>query len=72
MSFDAVEFRKSDGSTDSDVGPTAPKRFETHGIPSVPGEAWVTCYRLYAPLEPYINRTWVLPDIEKVKCMGEN
>lgn len=35
MSFDTGKFRNSDGSTDFDVGPTVPKRFETHGIPSV-------------------------------------
>jgi len=47
-------------------GPTAPKGFENNWIPTVPGKAWFTWFRLYAPLEPYLDKSWPLPDIEKV------
>ena len=59
--------KNADGSVDLYFGPTAPKSFENNWIPTVPGQAWFTWFRLYAPLEPYIERTWPLPDIEKVK-----
>jgi hypothetical protein len=47
--------------------PTAPKRFEKNWIPTVPGQAWFTCLCLYGPAEAYFDKTWKLPDIEKVK-----
>jgi hypothetical protein len=39
---------------------------ENNWIPTVPGRAWFAWFRLYAPLQPYFDRTWRLPDIEKV------
>jgi hypothetical protein len=33
----------------------------------VPGKAWFVGFRFYAPLEPYFDKAWPLPDIEKVK-----
>jgi hypothetical protein len=32
----------------------------------VPGQAWFGYLRLYAPAEAYLDKTWKLPDIEKV------
>jgi hypothetical protein len=49
------------------VGPTAPIGLEKNWIPSVPGRAWFTYFRLYAPLQAYFTKTWALPDFEKVK-----
>ena len=46
--------------------PIAPKGFEKNWIPTVPGQAF-TYLRLYAPTEAYFDKTWKLPDIEKVK-----
>jgi hypothetical protein len=59
--------KNSDGSVDIYLGPTAPKGFEKNYIPTVPGRAWFTWFRLYAPLEPYFEKTWSLPDIERVE-----
>jgi len=59
--------KNADGSVDLYFGPTAPKGLEDNWIPTVPGRSWFTWFRFYAPLEPYIERTWSLPDIEKVK-----
>ena len=56
-----------DGSTDFYFSPTAPKGFKKNWIPAVPGKAWFAWFRLYAPLEPYFDKTWPLPDIEKVE-----
>jgi hypothetical protein len=59
--------RNADGSVDIYVVPTAPKGFEKNWIPTVPGQAWFTYFRLYAPTEAYFDKSWPLPDIEKVK-----
>ena len=59
--------KNADGSVDLYFGPTAPKGFEKNWIPTVPGQAWFTWFRLYAPLEPYFEKTWALPDIEAVR-----
>ncbi len=56
-----------DGSVDLYFAPVAPEGFEKNWIPTVPGRAWFAWFRLYAPLEGYFDRTWLLPDIEKVK-----
>lgn len=62
---DLVE--NEDGSVDIHFGPTAPEGFEQNWISTVPGEAWFAYFRLYAPLEPYFDQSWPLPDIEQVE-----
>jgi len=59
--------KNPDGSVDLYVSPTAPKGFEKNWIPSAPGRAWFAYFRLYAPTEAHFDRTWTLPDFEKVK-----
>ncbi len=54
-----------DGSVDLYFGPRAPVGKEKNWIPTVPGKGWFTYLRLYAPTEPYFERSWQLPDIEK-------
>ncbi len=54
-----------DGSIDIYYGPEAPEGKEQNWIPTVPGRAWFTYFRFYSPTEPYFDRSWVLPDIEK-------
>ncbi len=58
-----------DGSVDLYFGPKPPKdaKLRANWIKTVPGEGWFTYFRLYAPTEPYFDRSWQLPDIEKVK-----
>ena len=46
--------------------PTSPKGHEKNWIQTVPGKAWFVGFRFYAPLEPYFDRSWPLPDVEKV------
>ena len=58
--------RNADGSVDLYFAPVAPKGFEKNWIPTTPGRAWFAWFRLYAPLQAYFDRTWRLPDIEKV------
>ncbi|MEE8607563.1 MAG: DUF1214 domain-containing protein, partial [Nitrospiraceae bacterium] len=59
--------RNDDGSVDLYFGPGAPKGFEKNWIKTKPGEGWFTLLRLYAPLEPILNKTWRWNDIERIK-----
>jgi hypothetical protein len=59
--------KNADGSVDLYFGPAAPKGSEKNWIPTVPDKAWFAWFRLYAPLEAYFDKSWPLPDIEKVK-----
>jgi hypothetical protein len=58
-----------DGSVDLYFGPQPPEERKLHAnwIKTVPGEGWFTYFRLYAPAQPYFDRSWQLPDIQKVK-----
>ena len=35
-------------------------------IKTLPDKGWFTYFRLYAPTQPYFDKTWVLPDIAEV------
>ena len=57
----------ADGSVDVYFGPRMPPGQEKNWIQTVPGRGWFPIFRFYGPLEPLYQKTWVLPDIEKVK-----
>jgi hypothetical protein len=59
--------KNADGSVDVYFGPEAPKRKEGNWVQTVPGKFWFPYFRLYAPTQAYFDRSWPLPDIEKVK-----
>ncbi|MFC5180511.1 DUF1214 domain-containing protein [Actinomadura harenae] len=52
-----------DGSVIIHFGPDRPAH-RVNWIQTVPGRPWFAYLRLYAPTEPYFDRTWPLPDIE--------
>jgi hypothetical protein len=55
------------GSIDLYIGPEAPAGKEQNWIPTVSGKAWFPYFRLYSPKQAFLDRTWVLPDFEKVQ-----
>ncbi len=58
----------TDGSVTIYVGPDEPQGDKARNwIPTVPGKAWFPYFRLYSPTQPFLDRTWVLPDIEKAR-----
>ena len=59
--------KTADGSVDTYLGPKVPRAYEKNWIPTVPGKSWFAWFRLYAPLAPFFERQWPLPDIELVK-----
>jgi len=66
-SFDQNMQRNADGSVDIYFGPKAPAGQEANWIPTAPGKLWFGMFRFYGPEKPLFEKTWVLPDIEKVK-----
>ena len=60
--------KNQDGSVDLYFGPKAPANgSEKNWIKTVPGEGWFTYFRLYAPTQPYFDKTWQLPDIQVIE-----
>jgi len=47
--------------------PKAPKGFENNWLETIPGKGWFVVLRMYAPLEPWIEKTWRPGEIELVK-----
>jgi hypothetical protein len=66
-SYDQQMKRNPDGSVDLYAGPKPPPGEEANWIPTVAGKACVPFFRFYGPDTPLFQKTWKLPDIEKVK-----
>lgn len=59
--------RNKDGSVDIYFGPKPPQGWEKNWVPTRPGKGWFAYFRLFAPLEPWLGRSWKLADIELVR-----
>ena len=56
----------ADGSVDLCFGPQAPSGKESNWIPTSAGGGFEVLFRFYGPEKPLFEKTWRLPDIEKV------
>ena len=56
----------SDGSIDLYVGAKAPDGFEKNFMKTVGDDGWFVYFRLYAPLQPFFDKTFSLPDFELI------
>ena len=57
-----------DGSVDLYIGPNKPQGDKVKNwIPTEAGRAWFPYFRLYSPKQAFLDKSWVLPDIEKAK-----
>ena len=57
-----------DGSMDVWFGPTLPKGVnKANWVQTIPGKGWNVLFRLYAPLEPWFDKTWRPGEFELVK-----
>lgn len=62
-----VELQKNaDGSVDVYFGPQAPPSRESNWVPTNPAGDFELLFRFYGPERPLFDKTWKLPDIEKV------
>ncbi|XSC43938.1 DUF1214 domain-containing protein [Bradyrhizobium sp. RDT10] len=60
--------KNPDGSVDVYFGPKAPAGKESNWVPTNAGGEFEVLFRLYAPEKPLFDKTWVLPDIEKISA----
>jgi hypothetical protein len=58
--------KNADGSVDIYFGPKAPAGKETNWAPTDPSGKFEVLFRFYGPEKPLFDKTWKLPDIEKV------
>ena len=59
--------QNADGSYDVYFGPKAPEGQENNWIQTDPSKGWNTILRLYGPLEPFYDKTWIPGDPELVE-----
>ena len=57
----------SDGSVDVFFGPQAPAGKETNWVPTNSKKGFFLVFRFYGPTEGYIDKTWVLDDLERME-----
>ncbi len=55
-----------DGSIDLTFGPEPPSEHRGNWIQTVPSKSWYVILRLYGPLKPWFDKTWVPHDIERL------
>ena len=55
----------ADGTIDVYFGPEMPPGQDRNWVQTVPGRGWFPIFRFYGPLEPFFDKTWQLPDVEK-------
>ena len=58
--------KNADGSVDIYFGPQAPARKESNWVPTKHSGQFEVLFRLYGPEKSLFDKTWVLPDIEKM------
>ncbi|MFH6689499.1 DUF1254 domain-containing protein [Cellulosimicrobium funkei] len=66
MSLGGTVATEDDGSTVLWFGPEPPAGREHNWVGTVPGKSWFPMLRLYGPLEPWFDRTWLPGDLEPV------
>ena len=58
--------KNADGSVDVWFGPKAPEGKEANWVPTDPDGKFEVLFRLYGPEKPLFDKTWNLPDIERI------
>jgi hypothetical protein len=58
--------KNADGSVDVYFGPQTPAGKETNWVPTDPKGQFEVLFRLYGPEKAYADKTWKLPDIERI------
>jgi hypothetical protein len=59
--------KNPDGSVDIYFAPKAPSGKDTNWVPTDPNGSFEVLFRFYGPEKPLFDRTWKLPDIEKMQ-----
>ncbi len=59
--------KNADGSVDVYFGAAPPAGKETNWVPTDPKRGFELMFRLYAPKKEFFEKTWVLPDVERLQ-----
>lgn len=59
-----------DGSADLFFGPSPPAGKESNWVPTQGGRKWEVMMRFYGPQKPLFDKTWRLPDVERVAAIS--
>jgi hypothetical protein len=59
--------KNADGSIDIYFGPQEPEGKETNWVPTVAGRQFEVMFRLYGPQQSLFEKTWRLPDVQKIR-----
>jgi hypothetical protein len=65
-SLDKAMRKNADGTVDIYVGAKAPAGMESNWIYAPPGKSWYPWFRFYGPEQAIFDKTWKLPDIDKI------
>jgi hypothetical protein len=57
--------KNADGGATVWFGPTPPAAEEGNWVQTVPGKSWNVILRLYAPLQPWFDKSWKPGDFER-------
>jgi hypothetical protein len=60
--------KNADGSVDVYFGPKAQVGRESNWVPTSANGQFEVLYRFYGPEKPLFDKTWKLPDIEKISA----
>jgi hypothetical protein len=67
-SLDSDKLKQNeDGSYDVYVAPEAPEGFENNWVKSNKGDGWFGLFRFYSPTAEFYDKSWQLPDFEKIE-----
>jgi hypothetical protein len=58
--------QNEDGSFDVYFSPNSPKGFENNWLQTIPGKSWFVILRVYGPLKPWIEKSWIPGEITLV------
>jgi hypothetical protein len=66
-SLDKGMRKNADGSVDIYIGPKAPAGREANWIDTLAGKNWFPWFRFYGPEKALFDKSWKMPDIERVE-----
>jgi hypothetical protein len=66
-SYDQQLRKNDDGSMDIYIGPKPLEGKEANWIPTGTARRWFPVFRFYGPEKPLFEKTWKLPDVERMK-----
>lgn len=70
-SFSKTLVTNDDGTVDIYFGPKPPVGREANWIYTEAGKPWFAFFRLYGPGPEVMNKTWVLPDVERTPAIRQ-